>query len=446
MTEKIVCSHDPSRSYALYLPSAYSPEKPSAILYMLDARGRALLPIERFRAAAEEFGWILASSYNSHSDTSNDPNTPALQAMWRDTHARLAIDERRAYLSGFSGGARASVDIALNAPKAIAGVIGCGAGLPDDRAPVKTLPFPYFGTAGNRDFNYYEMRELEGKLTEAKVEHRIEFFDGGHDWPPPELARGAIAWMELAAMRSGARSRDDERIAVLYARDLDRAQGLAAQADETGAYLAYAHAAEDFRGLTDVAASAEKAAALGSSASVRKALRDAEKRDARDRAAIRELARKVHVALHSPEVPLPAAATTGLGIEALRKQASTGAAEDRLCAERILANLRVQASFYLPEQFLAQKDYQRARLALLIAAAIDPQDPLVYYNLACASARAGQVGRTLADLQDAVARGFHRFAMIDDDADFAAVRSDPKFREWLASARARADAPISSPP
>ncbi len=445
MTDKVVCREAPSQSYALYLPSTYTPEKPSPILYMLDARGRALLPIERFRAAAEEFGWVLASSYNSHSDTSNDSNTPALQAMWRDTHARLAIDERRAYLSGFSGGARASVDLALSAPKAIAGVIGCGAGLPDDRAPVKSLPFPYFGTAGNRDFNYYEMRELEGKLADAKVEHRIEFFDGGHDWPPPELAQGAIAWMELAATKSGARSRDDERIAALYARDLDRAQALAAQGNETGAYLAYAYAVEDFRGLADVTAPAEKAAALGSSASVRKTLRDAEKRDARDRAEIRELARKVHVALNSPEVPLPAAVTTGMGIEALRKQATTGAAEDRLCAERILANLRVQSSFYLPEQFLAQKDYQRARLALLIAAAIDPEDPLVYYNLACASARAGHVGRTLADLQDAVARGFRRFAMIDDDPDFAAVRGDPKFRAWIEEARARADAPKAPP-
>ena len=142
VTEKVVCREQPAQSYALYLPPAYTADKRWPILYLLDARGRALLPVERFREAAATYGWILASSYDSRSDTKDDPNTPALQAMWRDTHARLAIDERRAYLAGFSGGARASVAIALAAPKAIAGVIGCGAGLHDDRVSLDGTALP----------------------------------------------------------------------------------------------------------------------------------------------------------------------------------------------------------------------------------------------------------------------------------------------------------------
>jgi tetratricopeptide (TPR) repeat protein len=106
----------------------------------------------------------------------------------------------------------------------------------------------------------------------------------------------------------------------------------------------------------------------------------------------------------------------------------------------------VQSSFYLPEELLAKKDYAHARLSLEVAAAIDPDDPLVYYNLACAAARAGQVGRTLADLQDAVDKGFRRFARIDADPDFSAMRADPKFRAWLEKARAGADASTSSAP
>ncbi len=446
VTEKVVCREQPEQAYALYLPRAYTSDRRWPILYLLDARGRALLPIERFRDAAETYGWILASSYNSRSDTKDDPNTPALQAMWRDTHALLAIDERRAYLSGFSGGARASFAIALAAPKAIAGVIGCGAGLHDDRASLEGLPFRYFGTVGDRDFNYYEMRDLAARLAAAKTPGRIEFFPGGHDWPPPALAADAIAWMEIEAMKSGERKPDGALVASLHARDLARAETLAAEGRESEAFLRYARIAEDYRGLADVEAEEAKAAALGRSRAVRRALDDAKSRDDADRAAIRAIARKLDAALASPEPTASGALVAQLGIPALRRRAASGSPDERLSAERILANLRVQSSFYLPEELSAKKDYAHARLSLEVAAAIDPDDPLAYYNLACASARAGRAGAAVADLQDAVDRGFRGFARIDGDPDFAAVRADPKFRAWLEKARAGAPAPTPSAP
>jgi predicted esterase len=438
VVDRIACRDKAAQSYALYLPAAYTPEKRWPVLYLLDARGRALIPIERFRGAAEEFGWILVSSYNSASDTEDDPNTPAVQAMWADTHARLALDDRRVYLTGFSGCARASMNLAWHAPKAIAGVIGCGAGLPDEKMSVRGLPFLYFGTVGDRDFNYYEMRELAQRLSAAKVPYRIEFFEGGHDWAPPALAGDAIAWMELEAMKSGIRRRDEARISALYSRDLARADALAAAGDETAAALRYARVAEDYRGLVEVAVPAGKAAALEQLPAVRKSLRDAEKQDDRDRAAVRELARKVNASLRGNDFPLPGVVATELGIAALRKQAASGSPEEKLAAERILANLRAQLSFYLPEEFFARKDYRRARLALAVATTLDPDEPLKYYNLACADARGGQAGRAVDDLQQAVDKGFRRFELIDTDPDFDAIRGDPKFQKWLDSARTRA--------
>ncbi len=87
VTETLVCREAPGQSYALYLPSSYDDAKPAPILYMLDARGRALLPIERFREAAQEHGWILVSSYNTRSDTQDDPNTAAVAAFSRPSSA-----------------------------------------------------------------------------------------------------------------------------------------------------------------------------------------------------------------------------------------------------------------------------------------------------------------------------------------------------------------------
>jgi predicted esterase len=445
VTERVACGEKPGQTYALFLPASYAADRPAPILYLLDARGRALYALERFRSAAEKYGWILASSYNSRSDTQDDPNTPALQAMWNDTHALLAIDPRRTYLGGFSGGGRAAVSLAFHAQKLVAGVIGCGAGLADEKMPLEDLPFVYFGTVGDRDFNYYEMRALDAALERAKAVHRIEVFDGGHDWPPSEIAAGAVAWMELSAMRAGLRPRDEALAAALFAAEMSRAGALEA-ARPADASVRYAHAAEDFRGLTDVGPAEAKAALLGSSPAVRKAVRDAVSRDDRDRSALRTLAGKLDAALRDPEPRAPAAAAAELGIPALKQRAASGSPEERLCAERLLANLRVQTSFYLPEDLFARGDAAHARLALAIAAEIDPDDPSVDYNLASLDARSGQGKRARKELDRAITKGFRRLELLDTDPDFAALREDPEFRKWLSEARARAVTPGPSPP
>ncbi len=444
--EKIVCRDAPTQSYALYVPSAYTPDRRWPVLYALDARGRALLPIERFREAAEEHGWILVSSYNSRSDTKDDPNRPAIQAMWRDTHGRLAIDDRRIILTGFSGGARAAVNLAIHAPKAIVGVIGCGAGVADERVPLESLSFVYFGTIGNRDFNYYEMRALDQKLAAAKVPHRVAVFDGGHDWPPAPVAADAISWMDIEAMKSGALARDDARIEALLRRDIERARALEAAGNAAGASVLYANVAEDYRGLADVAAASARAATLGAEPAVRKALEQARARDESNSRAIASLAQKLEAAARAPDLPLARTVAAELGIASLRKRAASSAEpEDRLVAERTLATLRAQASFYLPERLMDEGSYDRARMVLNVAIEIDADDPRVYYNLAGAEARAGEPRRALKDLQRALDKGFRHFEYFDEDEDFAKLRADPEFQKWLSAARALASAPSPTP-
>jgi len=105
-------------------------------------------------------------------------------------------------------------------------------------------------------------------------------------------------------------------------------------------------------------------------------------------------------------------------------------------AARIIANLRAQTGFYLPEAFLERGDLTRARLVLGVAAAINPEDPAGDYNLACASARSGDVPLALKDLDRAVAKGFKNLAAIDDDPDFERIRADPRFQKWLRDSRA----------
>jgi len=157
IVDEVKCAGDPSQSYALYLPSSYSPNRSWSLLvgFHPAARGRAI--VETYRAAAEQYGFIVAGSNNSRNGPWQVSGASA-QAMSADLGQRFAIDEKRFYLTGLSGGARVALQFAL-ANKVIAGVIASSAGYPDSQ-PRKTLPFALFGTAGTEDFNYIEMRLL----------------------------------------------------------------------------------------------------------------------------------------------------------------------------------------------------------------------------------------------------------------------------------------------
>ena len=126
--EKVVCRQDPEKSYALYLPTAYSEEKEWPVLYAMDPGARGEIPVALFHKAAEEFGYILVGS----NDSRNGPWQPVIQsliAVWNDTHDRFSIDKKRIYVTGFSGGSRAASIFARVVMQPVAGIIGCGAGL-----------------------------------------------------------------------------------------------------------------------------------------------------------------------------------------------------------------------------------------------------------------------------------------------------------------------------
>ena len=80
VVDDVKCAANPSQSYALYLPSTYTPARRWSLLvgFHPGARGRAI--VEKYRAAAERFGYIVAGSNNSR----NGPwetSMAAIQAM-----------------------------------------------------------------------------------------------------------------------------------------------------------------------------------------------------------------------------------------------------------------------------------------------------------------------------------------------------------------------------
>ncbi|HEY2829294.1 MAG TPA: hypothetical protein VGJ88_04195 [Thermoanaerobaculia bacterium] len=336
-------------SYELFLPSNYDAQKAWPIVYALDARGQAGAPLESLRAAADELGFIIASSYKSASDESNSPNVTAMREMWAVTHAKLSIDDKRVYIAGFSGTVRSAVLLALKAPGTISAIIGAGAGFPPDHDPDPTMKFAFFGTVGRRDFNYSEMQELEKKLTGAGIEHRIEEFDGVHEWMPPALGREALAWLTVREMRSGTRPRDAALIDKLWQEDLAR---VAATILPRGRLLQ--QLARDYAGLHDTSALASRTVGAKESANAQKKL-DRELQDEAE--AIANAQRIVATSKTSAD------AVRALRIDALKKRTDDS-------AKRILNTLLAQTGFYLPRQMHERGELAREAYFREIAEAI----------------------------------------------------------------------------
>lgn len=426
----VAVSGNPGQSYALYLPSNYTPERPWPILYVLDARRGGPRAAEVFRAGAEQYGYILASSNNSESDTAMEVSFQALRAMWADTHARFPVDDRRVYAAGYSGTVRVACTLASVAPGTIAGIIGAGAGFPFDRPPTKDTPFAFFGTVGTEDFNYDEVLELDARLTALGLPHRVEVFDGIHDWPPSGLAARAIAWMDLQALRTGARAKDPALIEALWAADRDRARAFEAQGDLFQAQRTWSAMAADFEGLRDTGEAATKVAALDASPALRKDLATREERSRRDKQYLKEAQTLLASAVTPTGEPMTVAQTVAaLKIPELKKRLLTADPQDRLSAQRLLNTLWGQTASYLPSSFIERKQWDRAAFVLSIAAEIRPEEPAVWFSRAVVYARKGDRRKALADLRSAVDKGWTDLARIEEHEAFVPLRKEEEYRK-----------------
>lgn len=262
----VICQSDRNQSYALYIPSSYAPDRTWPLLLAFDARALGDVPVKRYQEAAEKFGYIVAGSNNSRNGPA-EPEYAAAQAMEADVRARFSIDPKRIYLAGQSGGARLALDLAIKANGRFAGVIASSAGLPPSLGLDVELPFVVFGTAGTEDFNYLELTRLDRSVA---TPHRVRIFPGGHTWLPGELAIEALEWMEVQAMRTGARPRDGAMIDRMFAA---RTKELADAPGKAEAYYVDFAIATEFEGLKDVSAYVQAEERMASDASVVDAVR-----------------------------------------------------------------------------------------------------------------------------------------------------------------------------
>ncbi|HKQ76353.1 MAG TPA: hypothetical protein VJ810_21845 [Blastocatellia bacterium] len=434
--ERVVCLKDTSQSYALYLPPDYTPDRQWPVIYAFDPGGRGVRPVERFKDAAGKYGHVIIGSNNSR----NGPGVPLsaiLSALFDDTQARFSIDANRVYTTGFSGGARVASIVAQSLEGRIAGVILCGAGFSQGRGPAKPLSFPVFGVAGSEDFNWAELRQLNRTLDSIGSVNRFVTFDGDHAWAPPDFFTMAVEWMELQAMKSGARRRDDKLMAEWFDKAVEQARADEAAKRVYEAFLKYDAIAKDFHGLRDTSEFAKRADELKASREVKDSLKQertaeqTQQRLTQDFFGLRER-------LKTAENRSTAMMEIKNAISDLRKKAAgKDASIDRLATRRALGLFYV-SMMEESSGHRSAKNYPEAAVALTLAAEIRPDNPQVFFALARACALGGEKRQALEALKKAVELGFTNADEIAGNPDFASIRNEAAYKQLTEDAKRKA--------
>jgi tetratricopeptide (TPR) repeat protein len=432
--EKVTTSADPSQSFALYLPSTYTPSKKWPIIYGFDPGARGRLPVEQFKDAAEKYGYIIVGSNSSR-------NGPALHLkeivinLWQETHSRFQIDDQRVYTTGLSGGARVACSVGYMLNGYVAGVIGCGAGFPQGTNPSKATPFVYFGTVGIEDFNFPEMTQLEKALDSASIPNRLAVFDGGHEWAPPSVCIQAIEWMEIQAMKSRKRLPDDALIDSLFKREIEKAKADDAANKPYEAYVGFSQLSREFKGLRDVNEFETRADALRNT----KEVKDAIKLHQREEAKQQELEQRFFTLRSarndSDQTPSVTGNLSGFIQELKKTSEEKENTSNRLVARRALLGMSIFISEESSE-LMANKEYGMAISNFKIATELRPDSPGPFYNLARAYSLSRDKKKAIEALKKAQAKGFTNVGLLESK-DFDFIREDNEFKNILTTLKGK---------
>ena len=427
------CATKPDQTYALYVPTTYTPTKKWPIVYAFDPSAHGDRPVDALKAGAEKYGYIVAASNNSRNGPWG-PEIEAAQAVSDDTHTILSIDDHRVYFTGLSGGARVAGRIAQLC-KCAAGVYLNGAGFPSGTAPSpKDSVFPVFATVGNVDFNFPEVTRLDQALAAAGYPHFLRYFEGPHQWAPSEVAEQALAWFRLVAMKEDLAPRDADFIAQQRDAEIARAKSLEQSGNLFYAWREYNQAIATFDGLSDVAPLRAAATWLSS----QKDAREGPKRQAHEFEEQQNLIADIAAAMANfrtvtsdlaDEVSATKQKVANLREAAAREKKPNKA----IVLRRALANVFVQAMETASDR-LDAKEVTLAKDYYLLAAEANPDSPAPLRNIAIAQAMDNNRKAAIDSLRQAKLKVKDMPPFLDwlqSEPTFAAFRDDPQFRQLL---------------
>lgn len=178
------------RSYALYVPKNYTPEKKWPLLLFLDPHADSKDPFTNYQSLADRFGLLLMISLDAKNGISLAESGAIVSDLLREANSVLPVLSSNIFIVGFSGGAKAALSAAASSP-GLAGVIYCGAAFPPNSLPVK---IPSLAMTGLKDMNFSEVLYYTSALDTVPYRHSILVSGSDHRWPSAKEFEPAVLW------------------------------------------------------------------------------------------------------------------------------------------------------------------------------------------------------------------------------------------------------------
>lgn len=406
--DAVICKADPTQSYALYIPATGN-KGPLPVVYFFDPHGSGAFPLRKYASLADKYGFILVGSNNSK----NGNDWPTAENTWRhlcdDTKSRLAIDARRIYTCGFSGGAKVASYVAMLQHPEVKGVIAGGAGLPDG-APAADFPFSFTALAGEGDMNMTELVTLSASLDKTHTRHHLVIFDGKHEWAPLNDMNTAFTGLQLDAMQQGLVTRNDAFIDRYIEASRKKLDSYGRNGQWLKAYDECKRAISFLDGLSaQVAWFKAKAVSLAANPLYRR------QRQAQEKLLSKEQQTKDSYMQHMQQADTRYWAVT---IHGLQAGAHAKNAESPMC-QRLLAWLSL-AFYSYSNHFINSKSNSEARYFTELYKLADSANSEAWYFSAILHAREGQPQAAENDLMKAAGEGFN---------DGNRLAQQPEFRQ-----------------
>ena len=425
--DEVLVKDKPGQSYSIYLPKSYTAEKRWPIIYIFDPMGRGALAVNNYHLVAEKYGFILVGSKNSRNGLQWDEIRSIIQDLWNETHAKLSIDTQRTYAAGFSGGARVASLAATLCGSCISGVIASGAGFSPAITLSSKIGFDFFGAVGMDDYNYPELIKLKDSLNKLGISSHLAFFDGVHQWMPPETFESAVVWMNIRAMEKGSQPKDDKLISEYVNSRAGEADKLASTNQLLLAAREYRSLVDDLEGLANTSAYLQRADQLAALPKFKKAVKAetiALERQASD-------AKKLMATIdQAPNDQGPQLSASSI-ISDLEKRASSEDEAVRHVAKRTLAQVYAESLESAMFTYEPQKQYDLAIANLRLATQVSPKNWYAMYQLGRAYALDHRRKNAVDAIERSIELGLRDRALIEKDDAFSELRGSDDFQILL---------------
>ena len=402
------------------------------ILYIFEPAARSQLALNRFKLAADRMNWILACSNNSRNGPWEDI-LAAADAVLLDTQEKLSIDYKQIYTTGFSGGSRAALGIAV-ITGSVAGVIGCGAVFPSVKEYLpgpENAKFLYVGMVGLKDMNYLEHHNARQRLHDSGIDNHLILFDAGHEWPPSEKILQAAQWLEL---KRQVKSKEVEKTLLKEYEEavLAEADTFLQQNYPVMAVNSLQNYTADFDPFTDIGLLEERIQKISSEKLYEKRRKAYQKSEEREAASLEKYLSafvELYWTATGTEIPADQAEWWQTQINFLQKQSQLRDPVKRDQAYRML-NLISARSAESSFRFVGQGNYQLAIALNELWLKAQPKDVYANWHLAKVMATTGNKEGALEHLEKALKYGmqYKRSLTIPE---FEILKEEARFKKVL---------------